>query len=97
VRHAAFVNDDLGLTAESVGPLSPVNMPQSHPAPFITAVGGLESDEFKKQNALIGNHWKACHKADIALPDLNHMTICDAFATTGHPLFEATRDLVLRR
>ena len=97
VRHADFVNVDLKLTAASVGPLSPARMPQSHRAPFLTAVGGLESDEFKNQNALIGTRWKASHRGNIDLPDLNHLTICDAFATAGHPLFEATRDLILKR
>lgn len=96
VRHADFVNADLKLTAASVGPLSPAWMRPSHPAPFITAVGGLESDEFKRQNALIGQRWKATHKADIALPGLNHMTICDAFGSAGHPLFEASRALAIQ-
>jgi arylformamidase len=94
VRHADFVNVDLKLAAEDVAPLSPAWMPQSHPAPFITAVGALESDEFKRQNKLIADRWKAGHRADIPLPGLNHLTICDGFATPGHPLFEATVKLV---
>lgn len=94
VRHAEFVNVDLKLSAKDVDPLSPAWMPQSHPAPFITAVGTLESDEFKRQNALIAERWKAGHSADIALPDVNHLTICDAFATPGHPLFEASVRLI---
>jgi arylformamidase len=94
VRHAGFVNVDLKLTAEDVDPLSPAWMPQSHPAPFITAVGALESDEFKRQNTLIAERWKAGHSAHIALPDVNHLTICDAFGTPGHPLFEASVKLI---
>jgi arylformamidase len=96
VQYADFVNIDLELTAQRIGPLSPASMQQSHNAPFITAVGGRESDEFKKQNALIGARWKANHLRDIALPDENHLTICDAFANTGHPLFAATCDLVMQ-
>ena len=94
VRHADFVNVDLKLTAEDIDQLSPAWMPQSSAAPFITAVGALESDEFKRQNALIAERWKASHRADIALPDMNHLTICDAFATPGHPLFEASIGLI---
>ena len=94
VQHAAFVNDDLQLTPERIGPLSPATMPQVHPTPFITAVGGLESDEFKRQNALISSVWHANHVDDIALPQANHLTICDALAGPGQPLFEATLALI---
>ena len=94
VQHAAFVNDDLQLTPERIGPLSPATMLQVHPTPFITAVGGLESDEFKRQNALIGSVWKDSHVDDIALPQANHLTICDALGGPGQPLFEATIALI---
>lgn len=94
VRFADFVNGDLRLTPERVALLSPALLPQSHPIPFITAVGGLESDEFKRQTALAAQVWKPHHVADIALPDANHLTICDAFATRGNDLFEATVRLV---
>ena len=54
VRRSDYVNWILKLTAASVNALSPALMPKSHAAPFIAAVGGLESDEFKRQNGLIG-------------------------------------------
>lgn len=94
VRHADFVNVDLKLTEQNIAPLSPAFMPQAHAAPFITAVGGLESDEFKRQNALIASNWNANHRTDIALPGMNHLTICDAFADTEHPLFKASTALI---
>jgi arylformamidase len=94
VRQAEFVNVDAKLTEEDIDRLSPAWMPQAHPAPFITAVGALESDEFKRQTALIGERWKANHISDIGLPDTNHLTICDAFATPGHALFEASVQLI---
>lgn len=90
VRHADFVNVDLKLGAEDIAPLSPARMPQAHDAPFITAVGALESEEFQRQNALLGQAWKANHRLDVPLPGINHLTICDAFATPGHALCEAT-------
>ena len=89
VQHAAFVRDDLRLTPERVGQLSPARMTQSHPTPFTTAVGGLESDEFKRQNRLLRDAWSATHVADIALPEANHLTICDGLGTPGAPLFAA--------
>lgn len=97
VQLADFINADLQLTPQRVARLSPASMPQSGRAPFITAVGGLESDEFKRQNALIGRQWKANHLRDIALPDENHLTICDAFSLRDHALFDATCELILQK
>lgn len=94
VRQSDYINLDLKLTPASVNALSPALMSPSHPAPFITAVGGQESDEFKRQNGLIGQVWRANFAGDIALPNANHMSICDAFATPGDLLFEATRSLI---
>lgn len=94
VRQSDYLNVDLKLSAEDVHLLSPSRMPQAHAAPFITAVGALESDEFRRQNALIGASWKLNHVEDISLPDTNHLTICDAFAAPGHRLFEASVKLV---
>jgi arylformamidase len=94
LQHADYVNVDLQLKTEHIGPLSPAFMPKAGAAPFITAVGGLESEEFHRQNALIGANWKADLAADVALPQRNHMTICDALATPGDPLFEAAKSLL---
>lgn len=94
VRHAAFVNCDLKLTPERIGPLSPVTMAQSHPTRFFTATGSLESDEFKRQNALISVAWAKCHAGDIPVPLANHLTICEAMAAPGRPLFDACIRLI---
>jgi arylformamidase len=87
---APFVNLDLQLTPQRATQLSPALHLPPPATPFITAVGGLESDEFKRQNGLIAQAWAASHQADVALPDVNHLTICDAFATPGTALFEAS-------
>jgi arylformamidase len=58
VRHAEFINTDLKLDKSSALRLSPAWMPQPNAAPFITAVGDLESDEFKRQTALIASQWR---------------------------------------
>ena len=94
IRHVDFVAEDLKLTEESIARLSPALMPQSHPAPFITGVGGLESDEFKRQNALIIDRWRSSHQQDVPLEGFNHLTICDAFGNPDNPLFKATCELV---
>lgn len=94
VRHADFVNVDLKLGEEDIAPLSPYRMPQSHPAPFITAFGGQESEEFRRQTGLIVDAWEPNHVVDVTLPDTNHLTICDAFGTPGHALHQETVKLV---
>jgi arylformamidase len=94
--HADFVNAYTKLKPEDIASLSPAFMPQAHPTPFVTAVGGRESDEFKRQTGLIGAAWKSSHVADIALPEDNHLTICDALASNDSPLYEAAVGLVKR-
>lgn len=94
VVHTDFVNVDLKLNPDSALKLSPGRMPQSHPTPFITSVGDLESDEFKRQTALISSQWKGAHRGEVMLDGYNHLTICDAFGEPSHPLFKATCELV---
>jgi arylformamidase len=69
-------------------------MPQARAAPFITAVGDLESDEFKRQTSLIASQWNHGFREEIGLDGLNHLTICDAFGDPAHPLFEASCRLI---
>lgn len=90
ILHADFVNVDLKLTPQRVTPLSPALMPLKQKIPFITSVGGQESDEFKHQTALIAKAWDANHQQHIDLEECNHLTICDALADTESALFKAT-------
>lgn len=94
VLQADFVNVDLKLTADDVPLLSPARLPPAHAIPFVTGCGGLESEEFHRQTSLLEKAWKAHHRSAIALPEGNHLTICDAFADPAHPLFGATLDLL---
>ncbi|HJV85514.1 MAG TPA: alpha/beta hydrolase [Noviherbaspirillum sp.] len=94
ILHTDFVNVDLKLAEDDVDVLSPARMPQAHDAPFVTACGGLESEEFKRQTALLETAWEAAHRTQVALPDANHLTICDAFATPGHALHAASIELL---
>jgi arylformamidase len=94
ILHTDFVNVDLKLDPASALKLSSGRMPQSHPTPFITSVGDLESEEFKRQTALISSQWQAMHRGEVALDGYNHLTICDAFGDPAHPLFEATCGLL---
>ena len=90
IMHASFLNVDLKLTERSAMKLSPAWMPPAGDAPLVTCVGGLESSEFARQNALIGQRWKDNLRADVPAPGRNHFTVVDALAEPEHPLFGAT-------
>lgn len=89
LRHAPFVNVDLQLTPDQIKQWSPLTL-TTPKSPFISAVGALESDEFKRQTALLGQAWGATRQADYLDTGTNHLTICDAFATPGTALCDAS-------
>jgi arylformamidase len=93
IRNTPYLNADLLLTLDRVAPLSPLYMTPATKAPLITAVGGEESDEFKRHNREIGIAWSSVLREDVPLPGDNHFTACEKFATAGHRLFEATVEL----
>ena len=91
---APFVNVDLQLDARRARALSPIHMPPATDAPLITAVGALESSEFKRQNALIGRTWNNVVMRDLPMTGTHHLTVVDELANPGSPLFDAALDLV---
>lgn len=88
-----FVNRDLKLTEARILPLSPCLMPLTRTIPFITAVGGLESDEFKRQTAMIEQSWSSQHYANIELAESNHLTVCDALSEPNSALTKTIIEL----
>ena len=83
LRHAPFLAPDLQLTAASARRLSPAFMPPPR-GPLVAVVGGDESEEFLRQNALIGRAWGpktvlACE----SIPGCNHMTVIHELAEPG--------------
>ncbi len=93
IRHAPYLNADLQLTLDRVAPLSPLYMEPASDAPLITAVGGNESDEFKRHTREIGIAWSRNLREDVPLPGDDHFIACERFAQPGHRLFEATLEL----
>lgn len=57
LRHAPFLAADLGLTAAAAQRLSPAAMPAPRQGRLVTIVGGDESEEFRRQAALIATAW----------------------------------------
>jgi len=93
---APFVNGDLKLDAASVARLSAAYLPPQSGCPAITAVGGSESSEFKRQNQLIAQHWPNNFLEDIPMPGTDHFTVVAAPLNDNHPLTRAAIALCLR-
>ena len=59
-----FINTDLQLDVAAARKVSPVHLPAATGAPLVTAVGALESGEFKRQTQLIRAAWPRNARAD---------------------------------
>ncbi|MEO8137914.1 MAG: alpha/beta hydrolase [Betaproteobacteria bacterium] len=89
-----WLNPDIRLDEASALKVSPAFLPPATRAPLVTAVGGLESSEFKRQNALLLARWKSAIAADIPVPGADHFTILDELCNQGSPLFSGTRKMM---
>jgi arylformamidase len=94
---APFVNQDLKLDRALVRRLSPVTMPPATSAALYTAVGGDESDEFKRQNALIARAWRATFAGDIPMPGRNHLSVVEELANPDSALFKGAMEMMNAR
>jgi arylformamidase len=94
--HAPFVNQDLKLDQALARRISPANIPPATTAPLYTAVGGDESDEFKRQNALIARTWRYAFAGDIPMPGCNHLTVLEQLAYTESALFKGAMEMMSR-
>jgi arylformamidase len=94
--HAPFVNADLKLDQSLARRLSPVRIPPATTAPLYTAVGGEESDEFKRQNALIASTWRFAFAGDIPMPGCNHLTVIERLADPHSALFKGAMNMMGR-
>jgi arylformamidase len=95
LTQADFLRRDLGLDPGSARAISAAFLPLRNAVSLLRAVGANESAEFHRQSMLIAKHWPdACARDLIDVPDCNHLSVCDAFATAGNVLFEAVRTLL---
>jgi arylformamidase len=94
LTHVTWLNGDLRLDGEAAITLSPAFLPPATRAPLYLAVGGLESSEFKRQNALLAQHWKAVLGGEVAMPGRDHFTVIDGLADPSNPLFAGARRMM---
>ena len=81
LRHAPFLAPDIGLTQRSARRLSPAHMPPPRGA-LVSVVGGDESEEFLRQQALIQSAWGAQVRAEV-VPGRNHMNVLHELVQPG--------------
>ena len=89
-----FLQADLRLDAETAQRLSPAFLPPATRAPVMTSVGGNESSEFRRQNALLGQRWRSAFAGDIPMPGRNHFSVVDGLAEPSSALFAGARRLM---
>jgi arylformamidase len=89
-----FLQQDLRLDEAAAARLSPALMTPATRAPVMTCVGGDESSEFHRQNALIGERWRAAFAGDIAMPGSHHFSVVDGLADQKSALFAGARRLM---
>ncbi|HVL36015.1 MAG TPA: alpha/beta hydrolase [Burkholderiales bacterium] len=89
-----FLQADLRLDEQSALRLSPAFLPPATRAPVMTCVGGRESSEFLRQNAMLGERWRAAFAGDIAMPQAHHFSVLDGLADQNSPLFAGARRLM---
>jgi arylformamidase len=91
---AAWLNADLHLDEAGALKASPAFLPPATRAPVMTCVGGNESSEFLRQNALLGSRWKGTVAADIGMPGTHHFSVLDGLAAPSSALFGGARRLM---
>jgi arylformamidase len=80
LRHAPFLAPDLRLDAAAAARLSPVSLPAPR-RPLVALVGGDESEEFLRQNALIRAAWGAdAVPVCETVPGRHHMSVLGELA-----------------
>ncbi|MDM0070475.1 alpha/beta hydrolase [Variovorax sp. J31P207] len=80
LRHAPFLAADIGLSAASTRRLSPALWPAPARGRLATVVGGDESEEFRRQSALIASAWGPVVVAAETVAGRNHMDVLHEIA-----------------
>ena len=89
-----FLQQDLRLDPALALRVSPAFLPTSTRAPVMTCVGGDESPEFLRQNALLGERWQSVFAGDIPMPGTNHFSVMDGLADPSSALFQGAQRLM---
>jgi arylformamidase len=98
-----YLNDDMGMDEATAARNSPIwLLDRMTPAPLILCVGGIETDEFHRQQADFAAAWAAAWSAApppagapltvVDAPGMHHFVVVDELAKAESPLNRAVRD-----
>lgn len=98
MRRTPSFQASLRLSPEEVRRTSPALWPAPAAGPLYAVAGGLESEEFIRQNQAIAKAWGS-HVVPVCelAPGLDHFSIVDALAEPAHRVHEMAMDLLERR
>ena len=57
-------------------------------------VGGDESSEFRRQNALLGERWRGAFAGNVPMPGTHHFSVIDGLGRQSSALFSGARRLM---
>lgn len=92
-----YLNDDVRLDEALAARNSPVNLVPHGPRAMVVAAGGLESDEFHRQQAVLVQRWRD-EIPDIEavdMPGCHHFNVVTALAEPENPLCRAAKARIL--
>ena len=89
-------NEWLMLSFSQAKALSPLFLIPDKAPPLILAVGGLETDGFKKQTAAYAKAWRSKGHEPIIVdtPERNHFNLLSALSSADHPLTQAVLGMI---
>lgn len=92
-----YLNQDLHLTPDMARRNSPIELAPNRAGPLILSVGGRETDEFLRQQERYAEAWQGAGLPlqIVPMPDAQHFSIVEAFATPGSPLYQAVSQQIL--
>ena len=92
--YADFLRPLINLSPENMAHLSPARHSAPDGVKLVTAVGGMENSEYKRQTDLIANAWPTCFAQRIFMPERHHGTMVDALSEENSPLFLAALNMM---
>ncbi|WP_310627146.1 alpha/beta hydrolase [Limnohabitans sp.] len=95
IRATPYLQDSLRLTAQDAVRNSPAWMPAPKLGTLYSVVGGIESEEFLRHNALIQQAWGQTRvPVAEALAGLQHFSIVEALTQPNHRLHTLALELL---
>jgi arylformamidase len=88
------LNSDLRLDNGSARKVSPLTYRPEHPVALYTAVGAVETDEFKRQCHELRHAWAHCQKEHVEPHSCHHLSMLEAIGNKRHPLFQSMLRMV---